>query len=142
MSVVGAAVQYFQHHAAALLGSSHPKLIVLAVGINNASSAAGKQFQSNYREMVASLSRAAPVAVATITPVRNGKGSEGYDPTLVPKLNDIIKTTPNTKAMIDLNEPLSGANWTTDGIHLGAAGNALWTKAMVDGVRRVLDCTN
>jgi hypothetical protein len=140
--VVGAAVQYFQHHAAELLGSSHPKLIVLAVGINNASPAAAKQFQSNYVELVASLSRVAPVAVATITPVRSGKGSESYDPTLVPKLNGIIKTTPNPKAVIDLNEPLSGANWTTDGIHLGAAGNALWTKAVVDGVRRVLDCTS
>ena len=138
--VVGAAAQYFQHHAAALLGSSRPKLIVLAVGINNASPAAAKQFQSNYRELVASLSRAAPVAVATITPVRSGKGSESYDPTLVTTLNDIIKTTPNTKAVIDLNEPLSGADWTTDGIHLGAAGNALWTRAMVDGIERALAC--
>ena len=82
------------------------------------------------------------MAVATITPVRGGKGSEGYDPTLIPTLNDVIKTIPNTKTVIDLNEPLSGADWTTDGIHLGAAGSALWTKAMVDGVRRVLDCTN
>jgi hypothetical protein len=138
--VVGAAVEYFQHHAAELLGPSHPRLIVLAVGINNASPKAGKQFQSNYRKTVSSLSRVAPVAVATITPVRSGKGSEGYDPTLVPKLNDVIKTTPNATAVIDLNEPLSGANWTTDGIHLGSAGNELWTRAMVDGVGNVLAC--
>jgi hypothetical protein len=139
--VVGAAVEYFQHHAAELLGLSRPRLIVLAVGINNASPIAGKQFQSHYREIVSSLSRVAPVAVATITPVRSGTGSEGYDPTMVPKLNDVIKkTTPNAKAVIDLNEPLSGANWTTDGIHLGSAGNELWTRAMVDGVENVLAC--
>jgi hypothetical protein len=140
--VVGAAVGYFQRHAAELLGSSHPKLIVLAVGINNASPIEGRQFQENYRETVASLSRVAPVAVATITPVRSGTGSVGYDATLIPGFNNAIKATPNTLAVIDLNEPLSDANWTTDGIHLGHAGYDLWTPAMVNGVRNALGCSN
>lgn len=140
--VVGAAVGYFQRHAAELLGSSHPKLTVLAVGINNASPIAGRQFQESYRETVASLSRVAPVAVATITPVRSGTGSVDYDATLIPGFNNAIKATPNTLAVIDLNEPLSGANWTTDGIHLGHAGYDLWTHAMVNGVRNALGCAN
>lgn len=140
--VVGAGIEYFQRHATELLGPAHPRLIVLAVGINNANPIAEKQFRLNYQKTVASLAGVAPVAVATITPVRSGRGSEGYDATLVPKLNDIIKTTPNAMAVIDLNGPLSGANWTSDGIHLGSAGNELWTKAMVDGVRDILNCPN
>jgi GDSL-like Lipase/Acylhydrolase family len=139
--VVGAAVEYFERHAAELLGSSRPRLIVLAVGINDASPKMAKQFRLRYRKTVASLSRVAPVAVATITPVRSGNGSAGYDAQLVPGFNDAIKTTPNVKAVINLNKPLSGANWTTDGIHFGHEGHAFWTKALVDAVGDELGCT-
>jgi lysophospholipase L1-like esterase len=139
--VVGAAVEYFERHAAELLGSSRPVLIVLAVGINDASPKMAKQFRLRYQKTVASLSRVAPVAVATITPVRSGNGSIGYDPKLVPPLNDAIKTTPNVRAVIDLNKPLSSANWTTDGIHFGPEGYALWIQALLEGVNKALGCT-
>jgi hypothetical protein len=138
--VTGAAVQYFERHASELLGLSRPRLIVLAVGINNASPKMARQFRSHYRTTVVFLSRVAPVAVATITPVRSGNGSAGYDRNLVPRLNDAIKTTPNVKAVIDLNSPLSGANWTTDGIHFGERGYALWSTALVNGMIRALGC--
>lgn len=139
--VAGAAVEYFERHAAELLGPSRPILIILAVGINNASPRMAKQFRSHYQRTVASLSRVAPVAVATITPVRSGNGSIGYDAKLVPTLNDAIKTTPNIRAVIDLNEPLAGANWTTDGIHFGPEGYALWTQALLKGMNNALGCT-
>lgn len=139
--VAGAAVEYFERHAANLLGTSHPKLIVLAVGINNASPRMATQFRLHYQRIVASLSRAAPVAVATITPVRSGNGSIGYAADLVPSLNDAIRKTPKVSAVIDLNTPLAGANWTTDGIHLGPEGYALWTQALLKGVNNVLGCT-
>jgi lysophospholipase L1-like esterase len=80
------------------------------------------------------------VVVATITPVRSGDASSVYDAKLVPGFNDTIKSTPNVKAVIDLNEPLSSANLTTDGIHLGPQGYALWSKAMVEGVSDALGC--
>jgi lysophospholipase L1-like esterase len=139
--VVGAAVEYFERHAGELLGLSRPRLIVLAVGINDASPRMAKQFRLHYQKTVAFLSRAAPVAVATITPVRSGNASVAYDAKLVPSINDAIKTTPNVKAVIDLNKPLSGTNWTTDGIHFGPEGYALWTKAFVEGVRDALSRT-
>jgi hypothetical protein len=140
--VVGAAIGYFQRHAAELLGSSHPRLIVLAVGINNASPIAAEQFQSRYQATIAPLSRTAPVAVATITPVRSGAGSVSYDATLVPTLNAAIRATPNASSVIDLNEPLSGTNLTTDGIHLGEDGYARWVKAMVEGIGDAIGCAN
>lgn len=138
--VTGAAIGYFERHAAELLGSAHPRLIVLAVGINNASASAAKRFRSHYYETVALLSRVSPVAVATITLVRSGAGSIGYDPALVPSLNAVISATPNVRLVIDVNEPLSSANFTTDGIHLGEAGYSLWMKAMMGGIGQILAC--
>jgi lysophospholipase L1-like esterase len=139
--VTGAGIQYFERHAAELLGSSRPSLIVLAVGINNSSPTAAKQFQSHYRETVALLARAAAVVVATITPVKIGPGSVGYDPKLVRSLNTVIKATPIAVGVIDLNQPLSGPQLTSDGIHLNKKGYAMWISAMVAGIRDALDCT-
>jgi hypothetical protein len=84
--VTGASIEYFERHAAELLGSSRPRLLVLAVGINNASPTAAKEFQSHYQETVASLSHTAAVVVAIVTPLRNGAGSVGYDTKLVQRL--------------------------------------------------------
>jgi lysophospholipase L1-like esterase len=140
--VTGASIEYFERHAAELLGSSRPRLLVLAVGINNASPTAAKEFQSHFQKTVASLSHTAVVVVATVTPVRNGAGSVGYDAKIVQRLNAVIKATPNAANVIELNAPLSGANWTTDGIHFGPDGYALWTKAMVDGINGALGCSN
>jgi lysophospholipase L1-like esterase len=140
--VTGAAIEYFDRHATEFLGSSRPRLIVLAVGINNASPTAAKKFQSHYQETVTSLSDAAVVLVATITPVRSGAGSAGYDAALVQDLNAVIKATPSATGVIDLNSALSGANWTTDGIHFGPDGYAIWTKTVVDGIHVALGCSD
>jgi hypothetical protein len=138
--VAGAGIEYFWNHARELLGSSRPALIVLAVGINNASSTASQQFEAHYRETAVVLSSAAPLVVATITPVRSGGGSLGYDADLVPGLNQIIKAAPEIRGIIDLNAALSDANLTTDGIHLGTGGYALWMKAMIEGITRAQGC--
>jgi hypothetical protein len=140
--VAGAGIEYFWNHSRELLGSSRPTLIVLAVGINNASSTASQQFEPHYREPAVVLSRTAPLVVVTITPVRSGGGSLGYDANLVPGLNQIIKATPEIRGIIDLNAALSDSNLTTDGIHLGKDGYARWVRAMVEGMHSVLGCTN
>jgi lysophospholipase L1-like esterase len=53
---------------------------------------------------------------------------------LVQDLNAVIKATPSAAGMIDLNSALSDASWTTDGIHFGPDGYAIWTKTVVDGI--------
>jgi hypothetical protein len=138
--VVGASVEYFQRHATQLLGPARPNLIVLAVGINNASEKAARNFQEQYEDTVGMLSRSAPVVVATIPPIRAGAGSVGYDASLVPVLNSAIRATPTAKSVIDLNAPLADVNLTTDGIHLGHAGYMLWLQAMVEGIGRATAC--
>lgn len=142
--VRGAGIGYFLRHSAQLMGSSRPKLIVLAVGINNAAAKENREvdFNDHYEQLVASLASIAPVAVATVTPIRQGYfvSSFGYDPRVVPTLNQTILATPNTKAIIDLNAALAGANFTIDGVHLNSAGYALWTSAILRGVEAALGC--
>jgi lysophospholipase L1-like esterase len=142
--VRGAGVGYFLRHSAQLLGSSRPKLIVLAVGINNAAAKENRQvnFNDRYEQVVASLASIAPVVVATVTPIKAGYfvSSFGYDPQIVPALNRTILATPNTKAVIDLNAPLSGANFTFDGVHLDPAGYGLWRSNMLKGIEAALGC--
>jgi hypothetical protein len=142
--VRGAGIGYFLRHSARLLGSSQPKLIVLAVGMNNAAAKESRQvdFESRYERVVASLASKAPVVVATVTPIKEGYfvSKYGYDPQIVPALNRTILSAPNIRAVIDLNAPLSGANFTIDGVHLNAAGYALWTGAVLRGVEAALGC--
>src|SRR5215472_2046808 len=143
--VRGAGIGYFLRHSAQLLGSSRPKLIVLAVGMNNAAAKESRQvdFEDRYEQVVASLASIAPVVVATVTPIKEGYfvSSFGYDPHIVPALNRTIFATPKTKAVIDLNAALSGANFTIDGVHLNAAGYTLWTGAVLRGVEAALGCS-
>src|ERR1700756_1614986 len=82
--VRGAGVGYFLRHSAQLLGSSRPRLIVLAVGINNAALREKREvdFHNRYQRAVASLTQRAPVVVATVTPIKDGHfvSSYGYSP--------------------------------------------------------------
>jgi lysophospholipase L1-like esterase len=142
--VRGAGVGYLLRHSAQLLGSSRPKLIVLAVGINNAAAKESREvdFQNRYEQAVGSLASIAPVVAATVTPIREGYfvSSFGYDPQIVPALNRTILATPNIRAVIDLNAPLSAANFTTDGVHLNPAGYALWRSSLLKGIEAALGC--
>src|SRR5215471_19973694 len=142
--VRGAGVGYLLRHSAQLLGSSRPKLIVLAVGINNAAAKESREvdFQNRYEQAVASLTSIAPVVAATVTPIREGYfvSSFGYDPQIVPALNRTILATPNKRAVIDLNAPLSAANFTFDGVHLNPAGYALWRSNILKGIEAALGC--
>jgi hypothetical protein len=142
--VRGAGIGYYLRHSAQLLGSSRPKLIVLAVGINNAAAKERREvdFQDRYEQTVASLSSIAPVVAATVTPIKEGYfvSSFGYDPQIVPALNRTILATPNIRAVIDLNAPLSAANFTMDGVHLNPAGYALWRSNILKGIEAALGC--
>ena len=142
--VRGAGIGYVLRHAAQLLGSSNPKLIVLAVGINNAAAKERREvgFKNRCQQTVASLASIAPVVAATVTPIREGYfvSSFGYDPQIVPALNRTILATPNMRAVIDLNAPLSAENFTMDGVHLNPAGYTLWRSNILKGIKAALGC--
>ena len=142
--VTGAGIEYFQRHAIELLGASHPTLIVLAVGINNAwndnDTSRLRSFRQTYRATVGVLAKIAPVAVTTITPIRPGALASSYNPSLVPELNTVIRTAPKRVAVFDVTKPLSAQNFTSDGIHLTRDGSTLWTRTLQNGIGRVLGC--
>jgi lysophospholipase L1-like esterase len=142
--VGGATIAYFAEHTGALLGTTQPRLIVLAVGINDAWRTTrvdvGATFDQNYRMVVQRLSKLAPVVVATLTGIKDGAFAMNYDPQHVAPINDTIRTTPGTTARIDLDVLFAQDNNTSDGIHLSDKGYAIWSKAILGSIERALNC--
>jgi hypothetical protein len=142
--VGGATIAYFADHANALLGTTQPKLIVLAVGINDAwrttRSDVRATFDRNYRMVVQRLSALAPVVVATPTGIKDGAFAANYDPQYVAPINHTIRTVPGTAARIDLDMLFAPHNNTSDGIHLNDRGYEIWSKAIIGSIERELNC--
>ena len=134
----GAGIDYFVRYSKELLGASAPKLIVLAVGINDAHEETLRSFRSRYQSAVTALSQRAPLVLATIAPVEPGTFTQMIIPGALPLLNETIKDT--GEAIIDLNEQMIGSQLTTDGVHLNAKGYALWTRAIIVGIKKGLGC--
>jgi lysophospholipase L1-like esterase len=138
--VGGADIRYFVRFSNELLGSSAPKLIVLAVGINDAHEDTFPFFRSRYQEAVVKLAHRAPVLLATIAPPQPGTFTQMIRPEMVPRFNETIKEIAGQRPVIDLNEHMTGPNLTTDGIHLNAQGYTLWTTAIMGGIAKALGC--
>jgi hypothetical protein len=136
--VGGAGIDYFVRYSNELLGASTPKLIVLAVGINDAHKETLPSFRSQYQRAVTALSQRAPLVLATIAPVEPGTFTQTIVPEALPGLNETIKYMGET--IIDLNEQMIGSHLTTDGVHLNAQGYTLWTKAIIEGIKKGLGC--
>jgi hypothetical protein len=64
----------------------------------------------------------------------------GYQADLVPTFNAAIRATPGAGSVIDLNEPLSNTNLTSDGIQFGEARYPVCIKAMTEGITHTLGC--
>jgi lysophospholipase L1-like esterase len=142
--VTGAGIDYFHRYADELISSAQPSLIVLAVGVNDTGIGddvgRAPTFRSAYEATAAALIRNAPLVVTTIAPIQSSSYSRPFSALLVPILNEIIKGVPHIKALIDVNTPLTRENFTSDGIHLNAEGNAIWSGAVSEGISRALGC--
>jgi lysophospholipase L1-like esterase len=80
------------------------------------------------------------VVVTTIAPIHIGALAHFYNPALIPILNGIIKKAAQGREPIDVTEPLTTDNLTSDGIHLKAEGYVLWNHAVSQGIMRALGC--
>jgi lysophospholipase L1-like esterase len=138
----GTTIGYFVRNAALLLREVRPSLVVLAVGINDASSGGQADrivsFREAYRATLQSLP-AVPVAVATITPIGPDASKLLFDASLVDRFNDVIRQFAKAHTLVDLHKVLTG-NFTIDGIHLNADGYKLWNAEIVAAVTRTLGC--
>jgi lysophospholipase L1-like esterase len=139
----GTTIGYFARNAELLLREVKPSLVVLAVGINDASSGGQadrtEPFREAYRTTLQSLP-AVPVAVATITPIGPDASKILFDASLVDRFNDIIRQFAKAHTLVDLHKALTG-NFTIDGIHLNGDGYKLWNAEIVAAVTRTLWCT-
>lgn len=123
-----------------LLGSSTPKLIVLAVGVNDAHADTSQKFRTRYLAVVKKLTRRAPVVLATLAPVQPGSMARLFDAELIPSLNAAIKEMSEVVAVIDLHGSMNEENLTTDGIHLNSREYDMWIKVMMEGIDSALGC--
>lgn len=138
--VSGADSRYFLGYLDELLGASSPKLIVLAIGVNDAFEDALPSFHSRYRAILATLSRRAPVLLTTIAPTQPGTFTQLLVPGVVPRLNQAIKELAGQNPVIELGEQMTERNLTTDGVHLNSRGYELWTEAMKNGITKAIGC--
>jgi lysophospholipase L1-like esterase len=138
----GTTIGYFVRNAAPLLREVKPSLIVLAVGINDASSGGQddriEPFREAYSAALQSLP-SVPVAVATVTPIGPEAPANLFDASLVDRFNIVIRQLAKGRTLIDLHKALVG-NFTIDGIHLNGDGYKLWNAEIVDAVGRTLGC--
>lgn len=123
-----------------VLAIRHPKLVIVAVGLNDAhrdARTSDDEFIAQYRAIVARARMAgADVRVTTIPPVgpdEMGRASE-FDRQRIAALNALIRTV--GVPVLDINSALANpsgiepAALTDDGVHPNARGYGIWKQVM------------
>lgn len=113
----GATIEDFETLASKLLDDSKPSEIVVALGTNNDAQTIGR----DYAPLLSILKRFSPriLAVAIPSPI-------GADPR-----NAQIKAAANREGVAFIDSLIPAGSLLPDGIHLNAAGNRVWTSAVV-----------
>lgn len=131
----GVGIGFFTRYAEIIAREKEASLIVLAVGINDATVFAPRDRVDTFRQAYQAALRAipGPIAVATIAP----STSPSIDPMLIEQFNTVIRET--GQPLIDVNKRIE-AGMTVDGIHLNPAGYAIWTRSFIEGISRAVGC--
>jgi lysophospholipase L1-like esterase len=138
--VPGATVKDLLDFAPQLMAAIHPRLIIIAAGVNDAH--VGGQtdpttFRNEYARLIECAKRTtAAVAISDIVPVGAPYHPRAliYDPAHIARLNQALATLDASlievsKAMARLGEPLPDV-YTDDGVHPNAAGYVRWRQAI------------
>jgi lysophospholipase L1-like esterase len=146
----GDGVDELLKNAPLLLEGKSPALVVLAIGINDAYATPDRerQFQETYTELLHRLALLAPKLVVANIPPIDPKGPltaiTGIDASLIERYNLILpKLAEDAGAsFIDLNKAVSagGAAETIDGVHLAPRAYGQWDAALLEGIKRALNC--
>lgn len=138
--VAGARTAAIDKLSSELLAIRHPKLVIVAVGLNDAHHSAkttDAEFLTQYRAIVARARMAgADVRATTIPPV--GPSSIGrageFDRARIVSLNALIRQI--GVPILDINKAMAGpdgvepAAFTDDGVHPNAKGYGVWKQVM------------
>jgi hypothetical protein len=134
----GMTIGYFVRNASLLLQNTKPALVVLAVGVNDATGSTVDRvepFRAAYQATIQSLGDI-PFLIATIPPI--GPGAVLFRTSLIDQFNAVIRQL--AAQPIDLYKALTGDFTTADGVHLNAAGYDVWDAEIVNAVDRSLGC--
>ena len=123
------------------MGQFSPRLIVVALGINDTSRTLNTDFASLYNVLLDSLPRVSLMLVG-LTPVDySGVVGSRLDPDKVKAVDAFIRSSAKARELpfVDMNMP----NFTTlDGVHLTVGSYARWNKALLAGIKKSLNCND
>jgi lysophospholipase L1-like esterase len=123
------------------LGSKRAALVVVSLGTNDAAVPNSvEQYRSNYRALLAELATLAThVAVAAIPSPEVGlEEAKKVSATVVDSYNATLPSLAEEARATFIPLPDMPAKHTTDGIHLNAAGYAVWDRAILEGIESAL----
>jgi len=132
----GTAIGFFKTYAPLIVNEANPELVILSVGINDATTNSQNElyfFRSAYLATLESIR--SPVAVVTITPTNDA----AVNLATVSQFNRFIEGLAPSYSVIDSNKTLD-AGMTVDGVHLNQSGYAIWNKSIERGIKAKLGC--
>jgi hypothetical protein len=153
----GAQVQHAVDHIILPLRSRPPAAILIAIGVNDAwrhivtpRAQRLTDFAASYRRLIREAQALTPdVGLLLVPPVaKDGAlGASFFDMTLIEAFNQIIvELAADAKLPTFSLAPLAGpdglarAGTTTDGVHLTAAGYAIWMDVVTRAWSRIMPC--
>jgi lysophospholipase L1-like esterase len=126
------------------IGTKQAAMIVVSLGINDAErNDSAETYKQNYTALLAGLKGISPrLAVTSVTPLEAGKPEIGHrTQPLIDTYNAVLTDIGGSANASVITVPAMPAGFSTDGVHLGAAGYAIWDKAVRTGIEAAL-CPN
>ena len=123
------------------LDGKRAALVVVSLGTNDAAIPNSvEQYRSNYRALLADLAALTPRrAIAAIPPPEAGlEEAKKVSAAVIDSYNAILPTLAEETRAIFIPLPAMPQKHTIDGIHLNAAGYAVWDKAILAGIEFAL----
>ena len=126
------------------IGDKKAALIVVSLGMNDAETLDSvESYRKNYTALLTALkTMTSRLAVVAISPLEIGKPEVGHrTQQIIDGYNSVLPDIAREAGAPIIALPPMPAGSTSDGVHLSASGNTIWTKAISDGIAATL-CPN
>jgi lysophospholipase L1-like esterase len=123
------------------LGGKRAALVVVSLGTNDAAIPHSvEQYRSNYRALLTELAALTPkIAIAAVPPPEAGlREAKKVSGAVIDSYNAILPGLAEEARAVFIPLPAMPERHTIDGIHLDAAGYAVWDKAILSGIETAL----
>ena len=119
------------------LGAKRAAMVVVALGTNDAAIGNSvERYRSNYRALIAEVAALSPrVAIIEIPPPETGlEEARKVNVSTIERYNAMLPELATETGAGLIRLPVMPEHHTIDGIHLNAAGYAVWDRAILQGV--------